>query len=325
MPHFERSFKAACPQIKFYSHQDELWDKPWAAKEYIVDAHALSQKPHPKADYLMGDPENWRSLFYKWVAENVPAYSEQNPILIAFESADAAQLWRYPLSYDTNEFVATFGRLLRFREDIRRIAGTILYSMSSQHDLDLDLGVSVQPNKFYGAHLRTASDAPTNWWPGYESQAKDYFNHVEESKLSLIYLTSGSPTDAERFRETAASKGRTVVTKDILLSGEDYTSEREEMKNLRWDQLGAIDFLVLLRSSQFGGMFESSFSWNVALVRHIVANGGKWVPITEGKEGQGLREGEEEGPASFRDSLSSVFGKGHMNPIEWLFPLGEYP
>ncbi|TVY78176.1 hypothetical protein LSUE1_G007122 [Lachnellula suecica] len=316
LPHFTTSFRTACPQIRLYDSQNDLWDLPSTAKEHEVDPQSLSAKHHPVANTLIDEAGQWRGAFYKWLNETAPPFSESRPVLVSFPP----QLLRFPFKYDTPEFVATFGRLLLIREDVRKLAATVLYSLSSQYNLSLNLSGPIQQEKFYGAHLRTASDAAAVGWPGYDMQATNYLNSALASNLSLIYLTTGNPVDAARFSETAASKGITVTTKDALLAGEEFEFEREVMKRLSWDHLGMVDFDVLLRASKFGGMFESSFSWNTALRRHVIVSGGSWQEISPENQGVG-----EDDPACFDDALSTVFGPQDMGGVRWQFPMGLYP
>ena len=204
---------------------------------------------------------------------------------------------------------------------MRRLAAAALYSMSRKYHLNLDFGKSgIQSGKFYGAHLRTAGDAAAVGWPGYEEQRGNYVNATMENNLSLIYLTTGNPNDTVRFTESARTVSIDVTTKVDLLSEAGFEKELGEMEELTWDQMGLIDYEVLLRSSVFGGMFESSFSWNAALRRHVVVGQGQWEEIRNGKQGVG----DGEGPESFKDTLSAIFGPVKLGQ-RWNFPLALYP
>lgn len=192
----------------------------------------------------MAAPEDWSSAFHTWLNDTVPSFSEAKPVLVEF----SIQLLRFPLNCDDPVFVATFGRLFRFREDVRRLAAGVLYSMSIKYNLDLNFSQpGIQEGKFYGAHLRTAKDAVAVGWPGYQKQAANYLGASVANNLSLIYLTTGNPEDAIRFRESARSLSIAVATKDDLLSGNGFEDEFREMESLSWDQKGLFDYEVLLR------------------------------------------------------------------------------
>jgi hypothetical protein len=176
--------------------------------------------------------------------------------------------------------------------------------------------------------LRTAPDATAVGWPGYDFQKRNYLNSTVAHKLSLIYLSSGNPVDAIRFTTEAASLGINVTTKDILLtSSEKFAPAVEELEALSWDQRGIIDYLVLLGSSYFVGMFESSFTWNVANRRHVVVGNGAWRGVDGTNQGGGKRiKGQTEGHEEcFWDKLSAVYGPVDMIGLRWQFPWGLYP
>lgn len=326
LDHFTSSFRTACPQIHLYDHQQDLADFPSTNEEHEVDPHELSIKHHPKAYTMIDEPQYWRREFYKWLNDNAPPFSRSEPVLVTFPM----QLLRWPFSYDKPDFVATYGRLLLIREDVRRLAAVILYSMSKTYDLSLNLSGPIQQGKFYGAHMRTASDALAVGWPGYDEQSKNYLDAVSRTNLSLVYLTTGNPGDAARFTATAARSNITVVTKDTLLAGAEFAGERDEMGRLSWDHLGMIDYYVLLRSSLFGGMFQSSFSWNIANRRHVVVGNGTWVEIAPMRAGLDTwydSEGElrYDGPECFRDELSTIYGLTDMDGVRWQFPMALFP
>lgn len=223
--------------------------------------------------------------------------------------------------------------MLRFREDVRRLAATVLYAMDKQFAMGFDPDLpGVRPGLFYGAHLRTAADAKAAGWTPYARQAENYLTHARHKELSTIYLATGNQEDAKTFTETAANLSISVTTKEELLAGKRFQRELTEMNSLTWDQRGLIDYEVLLRSSVFGGTHESSFDWNVAMRRHVVVGNGRWARIggdggepkshkrdeVEGNEKKRLTTGDEkEGPGvngdyrsrqSFKDDLSVVFG-----------------
>lgn len=306
----------ACPQISLYHNQSDL-NLPSPPEETLCNAEDLATSLHPVATTVIEAPGNWSSAFHSWLEATAPPFSARKPTLVTFFTP----LLRFPLDYDDPAFVATFGRILRLREDVRRLAATVLYSMSMKYALDLDVSKpDIQGGKFYGAHLRTAKDAAVVGWPGYDEQASNYLSSAVANNLSLVYLTTGNPPDVVRFTEFAANMSIEVATKTELLSEEGFEEEMEEMEKLTWDQRGLIDFEVLLRSSVFGGMFESSFSWNCALRRHVVVGKGKWETIGPGKQGVGNGKGRE----CFKDSLSAIFGPVELG-IRWNFPLALWP
>jgi hypothetical protein len=321
--HFTSSLSTACPQIHLYADQSELAIYPTTKQEHFIAPKDLSPNFHPVATTVIESVASWHLAFHAWLNTTAPSYSASQPVLVAF----SFQLLRFPLDFDDAYFVATFGRLFRFREDIRRLAATVLYSMNTKYHLDLDVNKQgVEAGKYYGAHLRTAGDAAAVGWPNYTTQAENYLSAAQAANLTLIYLTSGNPKDTERFSSSAANLSISVATKTLLLSEPGFEDEKKQMEELSWDQQGGIDYEVLLRSSFFGGMFESSFSWNAALRRHVVVGGGRWQSIGAGKQGVEIEMGGngEDGTESFRDPLSVIFGPVNLG-IRWQFPLALWP
>lgn len=277
-----------------------------------LQSHTLIDMPRP----------GWRNAFDHWLRNDTraPDFSAEKPAFVYMMNC----LLRWPFMYDTPDFVAQFGRILRIREDARRLAGAVLWAMSEQYELNLDYSSprsQFPENKFMGAHLRTAEDATRVGWPGYDTQEANYMSSANKTNAKLIYLTTGAPEDAKRFTKTAKTNGMTVISKDLLLKGKDFKEERKALEKMTWDQRALIDFEVLLRASYFVGMFESSFSWNVALRRHVAVGKGTWLEIGPGKQGL---DGMENPAEAFMDQYSAVFGPVDLG-IRWQFPFGLFP
>lgn len=58
-----------------------------------------------------------------------------------------------------------------------------------------------------------------------------------------------------------------MATKFDVLSATDA----EALRELTLDQQALVDFLVVLKASDFAGIAHSSFAWNIALKRHLEA------------------------------------------------------
>ncbi|TVY87504.1 hypothetical protein LAWI1_G008364 [Lachnellula willkommii] len=328
LEHFTASLSEACPQIHIIPNRNDLWDQPSTGKAILLSPQDLSDTL--VAQTVLASPGTWSSAFKTHLNTTHPTpFSASIPILVSLETP----LLQFPLSYDDTLLVANFGRMLRFREDVRRLAATVLYAMDKQFGMGFDLDLAgVRPGLFYGAHLRTAPDAKAAGWTPYARQAENYLTHARGKELSTIYLTTGNQEDAKTFTETAANLSISVTTKEDLLAGKRFQRELVEMKSLTWDQRGLIDYEVLLRSSVFGGTHESSFDWNVAMRRHVVVGDGRWARIGGGGgESKSYKRDEVEGNKkkrlttedekkvpgvngdyrsrqSFKDDLSIVFG-----------------
>jgi hypothetical protein len=188
----------------------------------------------------------------------------------------------FPTSYDSPSFTANFGLILQFRRDIRRLAAAVLHALSDTYSLHIDPRAGITTHAYLGAHLRTAIDASSAGWTPYADQAARYLAQTAAHNLPVIYVASGDPESTARFRRDARTFGDiSVATKYDLLGGE----ELEAMERLTWDQQALIDYEVLLRSSSFGGIYQSSFAWNVALRRHVAGESYRWDAM-EGVGGQ---------------------------------------
>ncbi|KAK1963388.1 hypothetical protein LY78DRAFT_671916 [Colletotrichum sublineola] len=100
-------------------------------------------------------------------------------------------------------------------------------------------------------------------------QTAEYLEQAVSANPSLVYTANGDATQIETFKTEAEPKSITVLTKHDLLGGENG------LEKLQGDQQALVDFLVLLSASQFSGAACSSFSWNVALKRQLLAQSSK--------------------------------------------------
>jgi hypothetical protein len=135
-----------------------------------------------------------------------------------------------------------------------------------------------------GAHFRTAIDASSAGWTGYAEQAACYLSQARSHSLSLIYAASSYPESTARFKRDALTFQNVQVTTRYDLLSRD---ELEAMKRLNWDQQALVDYEILLRSSSFAGIYQSSFAWNVAFSRHVAGKSYRWDSM-EGVGGRRL-------------------------------------
>jgi len=184
----------------------------------------------------------------------------------------------YPICHDGAPFADTFGRILPFAPAVLRLAASALWTLHSNFSMALEpnrVVAAVRPSSpsFLGVHLRTSADILPDW-PEYEVQRNYYFKRMCDPRhgahgLPLIYLASGNTTSIAQFTAEAAALGppvRVVIKQDLLLP-----EELAELGAMTWDQQALVDYLILLRSSYFLGMAESSFSWLVATRRRVLS------------------------------------------------------
>jgi hypothetical protein len=297
--HFTSSLSAACPQMRVFSHINDLYDMPSTSP--AIKINPLSFNHTVLIDkHILGNPGNWSLSFHQHLNYTHPVPpTAAKPLLVTLPKP----LLEFPLTYDDPHFVPAFGRLLRFREDVRRLAAAVLFALSKKHDLDLTFNAdnTIAPSAFYGAHLRTGVDAQAAGWTTYEVQSQNYLSEAIKYDLDVMYVASSNAADLARL--AAANMSIAIETKESLLGtvveadksmapAKGFEREWAELTTLGWDQQLLVDYEVLLRSTIFGGTWESSFSWNVAMRRHVIVGGGAWRVISKREEGvqQGMME-----------------------------------
>jgi hypothetical protein len=345
---FRESMAFACPQMRLVTHETELGGKNLIKTDELYPKD-LGGEVDPPSGCLKSTKE-WRSKFDDWLSPYQPAdgLSSASPVLVLLRE-DLPSLFDWPVVDDSSAFIVSYGRILRFDAAILRLAGTVFYALNKLYSLNLSPNVTGIPekHKFYGAHLRTDADAVASGFASYDEQSTTYLNAAEENRASLVYLASGSSADIEHFVKDAAERNIGVATKYSLLeSSKEYSSALKQLKGLRWDQQALIDYVLLLRSSHFGGTYASSFSWNIAFLRHVAQYHGEWKPSAAAMErtksyttpppARGRRRrrdsNEEEAEANddeelpegtcYHDDISNIFGYRGCGPY---FEMGMWP
>jgi hypothetical protein len=292
--HFLDSIRLSCPGLQIHLSKKDI-------KDFEKAGNAISLIPESLVDRVpitgLPDPAAWRAQFYTWLKQfSTPELT--GPIIVDL----GRSYLRYPIYSDGEGFAVSFGSILKFRSDVRVLATKVLQSLVDTHSLILNLTQDVHRNSFFGVHLRTESDAVKVWpaqdwiYSSYETQSKIYLEQAPRSNSSVIYVASGDRNEVAKFAVDAskAPNNFTVTTKFDLLKGGDL----EELQRLAWDQQALIDFLVMLKASDFAGIGHSSFAWNVALKRHVFA-----------KQRDHLN-----GPNSLNDELSVIHGTVREHP-----------
>jgi hypothetical protein len=293
LEHFKSSLATACPQMSLISHVHELWDKPSVAKPIVIEPYQIT--PAVAEDKVIAEPKLWHDLFKKYLNETHPKpFSAEKPVLVSL----VPPFLQFPLYHDDPHLVANFGKLLRFRADVRKLAGVVLYALDTRHNLGIEAEKEgVRLGHFYGAHLRTEKDAQAAKWTSYEVQSENYLAHARQSQLGVIYLATGNREDETRMSEVAGNLRIAVTTRNILLAEPGFEKDLAEMQTLSWDQQELIDYEVLLRPAAFGGTHESTFAWNIAMRRHVVAGQGLWTLATnEGSAKEKIDENVDSAP-----------------------------
>ncbi|KAI1147515.1 hypothetical protein F4825DRAFT_147176 [Nemania diffusa] len=307
-PHFRAALAASCPHIALFPAAAGVGDGDGddgdsgslldaipgvaakAARENLPTPERMVRRVTPKefggtrGGCDARDPnrhtDRFGPAFRAWVRdlEAGPGRrptSWENPMLVRLSWG---VLWDWPVIRDGPEFAATFGGLLRIREDILELADQIVRSVKELAASEAQRGGGSdipernrQSGSFLGVHLRTEEDALSQW-PTYENQSRGYVHKAEKQGFrgGVAYLASGSEKETRKFSEDArAHLNLTVKSKYDLVQGQ----ELAKLGSLSWDQQALVDFAVLLKSDYFVGVSPSSFSINVALKRHLQKEG----------------------------------------------------
>ncbi|KAI9645432.1 hypothetical protein NHQ30_006171 [Ciborinia camelliae] len=327
---FKESLSEACPRIKFIPHINELYMVPSTQDPHALDPGSLSsEKLGEPFESLLAKPARWASDFTIWLNESNTKFSEKLPMRVTIKES----LLQWPLNHDDSEFVSQFGRTIRPNLEIRTLASTILYTLSRKYNIRFNASEGIQDDMYYGAHLRTGEDAKAASWTSFEKQTQNYLQACKHNKLRVIYLVCTSESDIKRFTSLAHSYTTYdihVATAPALLTL--HPKDLATYQSLSAPQRSLVDYEVLLKSSIFGGTTESSYSWNVALRRHVVWGNGTWIPQDpnftfdrniQGQDKKGKDAGMKGGPVggyggggfqSFRDGAAGTGVNGDGNP-----------
>ncbi|KAJ4391820.1 hypothetical protein N0V93_005440 [Gnomoniopsis smithogilvyi] len=309
--HFRRNFTAACPKITIYStpedipgferHSEQLEQKGPARQPWdMITPNNLGQRGGCDQRDLNRHVDLFGPRFRDWLDErqekvSLPSVTASSPKLIRF---NWGVQWTFPVYRDGPEFVATFGGLLRFREDILELGMETAAAM--------EIVAHESEGSFVGMHLRTENDA-LRGWPSFEEQSRAYLSKAAGLTPSprYAYLATGNATEAAKLTSLALKEKLRVVTKHELLAEPNNEELRRRLDSLSWDQQALVDFVVLLQAEYFVGVSPSSFSMNVALKRHLKEDGLYTRP---------WKIGVEEG-----DGRSSLVGRYDYYWDDWLF------
>lgn len=307
---FVQNLSGGCPGMRIYEKAEDFPFYEQRAGEPLTVIGDQFEPDHPREG--LQNPSAWRRFFDDWLVQQKVQPRAEAPVHIMMGQS----YLEYPVHDDGDAFANEFGKILSFRHDTRALAAKVLYELQRRYVPTIDPTTPINPNAFYGAHLRLEEDAVWAWSPDQwrfsrmKDQFEEQFKNIVRTGLDLIYVASGNQTVTEMFTErlnahVAAQPGSenrnmTVVTKHDLLKGLD----RKLLDSMTFDQLALVDFLVLFKSSAFMGVAHSSFSWNVALRRHELS---KYTAY--GNEGSDL----------LRDEYSVIMGMEadypHVDPF----------
>lgn len=270
VPHYKASLRLSCPGLKIYDDIEVLPNHaalhgPKSLQPEDLQEHTPTGLPRP---------ETWAQDFKAWLQRETAGtqFTTANPLRTTIVALQRSYLI-YPIYSDPPSFAHSFSSILAFRRDVRHLASEVFLTLLKRHNLEKlwDGESQIVENAYVGAHLRIEKDAKEGWpgkdwgWSNYSMQAGAYINQTLGDGLGVMYVASGDLAEVHKFAAEAAAYNITVETKHSLLS----LASVRKLSQLSFDQQGLVDFLVMLKASDFAGVAHSSFAWSIALKRHL--------------------------------------------------------
>lgn len=321
---FYDTLRADCPQLRIVNESDPALRVPPKSEAVALDPKALQPTLW---DYLLTSPELWRPSLDLWLAEFVvkpraQMFTAESPVRLSLN--DGVQ-FSWPTAHDGPDFKRDWGLAARFPRDVRALAARVLYRLYQATGCRQD-PATVARGCFLGVHIRTEDDAAVEQWDSYETQLLHVREQLLTHGLSVLYVATGKRSDVERLRrdvadirvlvpasdddgddddkkKKTAAAGLPVLSAVRVLEKWDLVDDDDLMRmdELTWDQAAVVDFEVMLRAGRFAGIWESSWTWMIALTRHLHA--------PEVDPYQGL--------VTYEDGLSIIYGaKGAMPMVD---------
>lgn len=312
--HLYRTLAADCPQLRFVHEDDEDMDIPPRKDAVTVNPKLLL--PEPWWGHVVKDPSQFRPALDALIATTVDAKNlhpdPKHPFRISFDDGIS---FSWPVAYDPPEFNADWGHLAKDPHRIRVLSARILYRLYRKFGGEGQDPSRISQDLFLGAHIRTESDAAVEGWTSFETQATHVRDTAIAAGLSAVYVATGTASDAARLSRFLADVMIPVKnvggneTAEPQTSGVrvwqkwDFMDDQDlmVMDSLTWDQMALIDLDIMLRASRFVGIWESSWSWTIALKRHAWS---KEDPYDY-----------ERHPITYEDGLSAIYGSPRGQPI----------
>ncbi|KAK0731620.1 hypothetical protein B0H67DRAFT_597472 [Lasiosphaeris hirsuta] len=292
--HFNQTMSKFCPQMKIHRSMDDLYQVPSVLNGYETNLEKLHTQIVNGS--VITNVTVWSGQLKSFVDEVSPPAKRTHPVRFHLDVTN----WAFPTSAHNPTFVQHFGRILRIREDARRVSASALYNMQKRFQLQLDPRHGLKSDTFAGLHLRTERDAE-HVFPSFEDQAAYLLDYVTSSKARVVFMATGADeSNVTAFAERAADFDVTVLLKKDLLQEEDLNV----LKGFTWDQRALVDYEIMLRAGLIAGPSQSSFAWNIALRRNYAAGAS-----------EGTLQVNTSAHIQWQDGHSTIFGDSEMGPV----------
>ncbi|KAE9381952.1 hypothetical protein N431DRAFT_360479 [Stipitochalara longipes BDJ] len=268
LSYFTSTLSSSCPQITIIPHINALWDKPSTSPALSISPNHFPSKPHLALlhNSILAKPENWTSAFKLHLNATHPRPpTSQLPVLVKLFPPPLLQ---FPMSYDSPHFIANFGKLVRTNEELRKIAGTVLYAFSQQDNLGVRPERGIERGKYYSAAFPSSDAKVEEVVTGIpnpkavksmplDELSNNFITGAERLNLTAIYLATPQSLDpasieafaakgeVEKFVKVAANHSLSLATAEDLLGGPlplPYLSDDPEPTLLHPERHGAKGF-----------------------------------------------------------------------------------
>lgn len=285
--HLNRTLHSLCPQMKVYHSIDDLYDVPSVMNAQNINLRTFNI--HIRNRTVISDTSELSQNAKTYVDTVSPPENRTRPVRFHL----AVTNWAFPVSDDGPVVERTFARLIRAREDARRLSAVALYNLHKRYGLELDTARGPMNRTVVGVHLKT--EISSDWSiPKFDKQAQYLLAYIKASGASIVFLSTGAhEPDVSKFSAMARDLNATVVLKTDLLEGSDL----EELNSLTYDQRSLVDHEIMLRVGLVAGSAQSAFDWDLALRRANLAGASDAAPQTNLSVG-----------ISWQDGRSTLFG-----------------
>ncbi|KAI6717458.1 hypothetical protein PZA11_005548 [Diplocarpon coronariae] len=285
--HFVESLRKSCPELVLIRHMEQTSSD---RRRGLLPESLFENIPASGIER----PDKWSDKLSVWIDKWMAKTPAAEPVIIDLEQS----FLHYPTHSDGRQVAHTFGHILKFRPDIRRLATTILKNLGQWHELQsFDLSEPIISPSFIGVHLGTEDPFVSEkrhvvdvTYSHYSAQAAAYIEQATTAKIPIMYVASGNLPEVKKFAAEASKSNVAVTHKEDLLEGK----WKDELDRLKWDQRALVDYLVLLKGQEFAGVGHSSFSWNVMMKRHEMGDDGVRKMLLES--------------GVYQDSFSKLYG-----------------
>ncbi|KAK7735336.1 inducible alternative oxidase 2 [Cytospora paraplurivora] len=304
--HFFSTLARDCPELRIVDENDEQLNIPPKSESHVIRAPSLVASAF---GHVLIEPAKWRTALDEHITENIlkkkhlPQPTKEFPLRLSFDDGIS---FSWPTAYDGDEFRNNWGHLAQFPLHIRKLSARALYNLYRMIDVQQS---PAAPSKgaFLGAHVRTEKDVQVYSWTSFETQSAHIQEQLKANNLSVVYVATGTASDVDRLKKAVANMeiplnethttGVQVFHKWDVLDEEDLML----MDTLTWDQMALVDLDIMLRSSRFVGIWESSWSWTISLKRHAWSEANPYDYATHA--------------LTFEDELSIIYGPTGAQPV----------